>query len=358
MPNLCGYPDGPCSLADDEHAGHPSGPSGKISFANLRKETATMMPAQRPAPATRAPSRMQLANVTKGRLATPLRLVIYGEPGVGKSTFGADAPAPIFLATEEGTSELDCARFPEPQSWTDVLDALAILTDDAHQYRTLVVDTLDWLEPLIWRAVCESARVESIEEVGGGYGKGYTAALDLWRVFLSRLEHLSTTRGMHVVLVCHAQIKRFANPLGEDYDRYQLKLNDKASGLIREWAKAVLFARSETFSAKDPKTKRVRGTESGRRILHTVGSAAYEAKNRYDLPEILPLSWADFEAASGTRQPASAETLRAAIAEMLQGQPAELVAAVTKATTAAGDDAAQLYKIANRLNTKITENAK
>ena len=89
--------------------------------------------------------RMTLDRVVKGRLEAPVRVLIYGPEGVGKSTFAADAPSPIFLAPEAGTNQLDVARFPMPEAWQDVLDAIATLRNDKHDYQTLAIDTLDHL---------------------------------------------------------------------------------------------------------------------------------------------------------------------------------------------------------------------
>ncbi len=78
----------------------------------------------------------------------------------------------------------------------------------------------------------------------GGYGKGYVRALDLWRTLLKKLSILN--HKMHVLMIGHTQIKSFQDPdLASAYDRYQLKINDKAAGLVREAANAVLFVSSK-----------------------------------------------------------------------------------------------------------------
>jgi hypothetical protein len=302
---------------------------------------------------------MRLDTVTRGRVERPMRVLVYGTEGIGKTTFASCAPRPIFIASEDGTSELDVSRFPGPQTWQDVLDAVEELTTGAHDYQTLVVDTLDWLEPLAWAHVVSEARnpkIQSIEDFG--YGKGYAAALDVWRVFLASLERLRATRAMHVILLAHAWIKSFHNPEGEDFDRYEMKLHAKAAGALKEWSDAVLFARYETFAHKDERTKRVRGVSSGARIIHTQRVAAWDAKNRYDLPESLPLDWHAFADAVASRRPVDPAVSRAQI-ETLLGQAGEggdavaLRTLVRETVTKAGDDAAQLARIADRLAAKI-----
>lgn len=298
--------------------------------------------------------RMRLAAVTKGKVVRPLRVLLYGVEGVGKSTFAASAPNPIFIGAEDGTSELDVARFPQPQSWRDMFEALEELTRGQHDYKTVAVDTLDWLEPLCWAALVERARkptITSIEDFG--YGKGYTAAVDEWRLLLGAFERLRAQRGMHVIFLAHSWIKTFKNPEDEDYDRYEMKLNAKAGGLLREWCDTVLFARYETFTTKDDRTKRVRGVSNGARVMHTQRMAAWDAKNRHDLPETLPLDWHAFEEAVRAHRPADPSALRSRIAELLVQADEALCLLVNETVAKAGEDAAQLARIADRLAAKI-----
>jgi hypothetical protein len=235
---------------------------------------------------------MTLGAVTRGRIVAPLRVLVYGIEGIGKSTFAANAPSPIFLGAESGTGALDVARFPQPRSWADVIDAVQTLTRDDHEYKTLAVDSLDWVEPLVWAHVCDELRVKSIEEPG--YGKGYVAALEQWRKLAVMLDTLRTKRGMHIVLIGHALVKPFKNPEGPDYDRYQIKLHEKAAGLFKEWVDELLFAREEVFVSKK-KNERAKAVSGGRNIVHTKHTAAYDAKTRHGLPDGTLLSWEEVE---------------------------------------------------------------
>jgi hypothetical protein len=297
---------------------------------------------------------MTLAAVTRGVVQAPYRLLVHGTDGVGKSTFAANAPAPIFLGAEDGTGHLDVARFPAPERWQDVLDAIRTLTNEAHEYKTLAIDSLDWVEPHIWQAVCDSAGVGNIEEVGGGFGKGYTAALEQWRILLGALEKLQAMKGMHVILISHSLIKLFKNPEGDDFERYVLKLNEKAAGLCREWTKGVYFANYETFAVKE-KSKRVKGVSTGARLIHTQRTAAYDAKDRYGLPESLPLSWEDFDAAAKAAAPADPKALAGEIerkAKILGGEIETFAAGYLEQHKG---DAAALAKLNDRLNGKLGE---
>lgn len=263
------------------------------------------------AQAAQAPrvSRMKLGSVVAGRLDVPLRTMLYGVEGIGKSTFGAQSPKPIFLCAESGTSQLDVARFPEPKSWSDVFDAVRELTDENHDYKTLVIDTLDWLEPLCWDRICERGdkgkRVESIESFG--YGRGFQMALDEWRLLIGALEKLIATKRTNVILLAHSQIRTFKNPEGDDYDRWELKLHAKAAGRLKEWCDDVLFAKYETFSTGKDTRKAV---SDGARVVHTNRMAAWDAKNRNGLPDTMPLSWDEYFAAVKAHAPKSTEDLR------------------------------------------------
>lgn len=316
----------------------------------------TVQPAAPPA------SRMSLGQVTTGKLAQPHRVLLYGTEGIGKSTFGADAPKPIFIPAEQGTHQLDVARFPKPESWRDVLEAVRTLTADSHDFRTLVIDTVDAVEPLLWRHMIDrdqskdrngKPKLHDIEDYG--FGKGFQKALDDWRVLLRALETLQATKQMHLVLIAHSQVRTFKNPEGEDFDRYELKVNPKAGGLLKEWADCVLFAQYETFAKKDEATRRVRGLDTGARLMRVERRAAYDAKNRFGLTESIPLGWSDFDAAT------KAEPDAAALAVEIQRKAKDLGPDVEKAVAATIEKAqgniAALVQINNRLNTRLAEKA-
>lgn len=313
------------------------------------------IPATRPQQQSAAPkpSRMTLSNLVKGPQETPSRIVLYGVEGVGKSTFAANAPSPIFIGAEDGTSQLDVARFPQPETWSEILEAVRTLTNEGHDFRTLVLDTLDWAEPLCWDHVCQKGGKAAIEDFG--YGKGYVAAIDEWRILLAALEALRRAKGMNVVLLAHSWIKKFQNPNGEDFDRYEMKLHAKAAGLIKEWSDAVLFAMYELVTAKDERTKRTRGFDTGKRVLYTTHRAAWDAKNRYSLPEMLPLDWAEFAAGVSRGAPASADELRAEIRTRAEAVGGDDGKRALEAIARAGDDTAKLAQLLNWITTKETK---
>jgi hypothetical protein len=230
-----------------------------------------------------------LSTISRGKRPRHIFALFYGTDGVGKTTICSHAPNPIFIGAEKGTEQLDVARFPQTDSIGELLAQIRALQTEKHEFDSVVLDSLDWVEPLIWKAVCDEGKVENIEQFGGGYGKGYVRALDLWRTLIKELAILN--QNMHVLLIGHAQIKSFQDPeLPTAYDRYQLKINDKAAALVREAADAVLFARFETelVRATGAKTK-VRG--EGKRIMYTESRPGFDAKNRFNLPFVMPLDW-------------------------------------------------------------------
>lgn len=309
-----------------------------------------------PQPAPR-PSKMTLASLVKGKQAEPLTVLLYGVEGIGKSTFGANAPKPIFLDGEGGSSNLDVARFPPPEQWEDVKDAVRVLTMEPHDFGTLVVDTLDWIEPLLWDFCCRRDNEKSIESYG--YGKGYAAALDEWRVFLAALERLRKAKPMHIVLLAHSWIKQFKNPEADDYDRYELKLHPKAGGLLKEWPQAVLFANHDIIAAKEEgngKKKRVRGVDTGRRLIYTQRTAAYDAKNRFNLPPSLTLDWGEFFDAVRASQSADPEVMRQEIERKANELGGELGKKAIDGLARA-DTGEKLSQLNNWLNAKLAEKA-
>lgn len=293
--------------------------------------------------------RMTLKNVTRGKQDRPIRVVIFGVEGCGKSTFGANAPKPIFLCAEDGTSHLDIARFPSPNSWIDAMEAIRVLTHEGHDFKTLVIDSLDWLEPLCWHHVCQLQGKKSIEDFG--FGKGYIAAVDQWRAMLERLDLLVRSRKMHVVMVAHSIIRKVDDPQVGAFDRYQMKLHDKSAAVLREWVDAVLFARHELKVIE--RNGKSRGMSSGSRLLHTTWTAAYDAKNRFDLPDTLPLSWEDFETACKAHTPSDPAKLQAELAELLPRLDDETRGKAEEYLGKAGDNAAKLAQLLDRVRSKV-----
>ncbi len=237
-------------------------------------------------------------NIHRGRRHSPPRLLVYGTEGIGKSTTAAAAPAPIFIPTEDGLDQIDCASFPLAHRLADVESALRTLIQEKHDFETVVIDSADWLERLVWDVLCEQYGVTSIEKVDGGYARGYTHALTHWRRLLADLNTLRNQVGMCVILLAHAKVEKFEDPEHAAYDRYSPRLHKHVTALLTEWSDAVLFATRKIITkteeggfGRDRTIAAGLGRDGGERILRTVGSPACVAKNRFGLPAELPLSW-------------------------------------------------------------------
>jgi hypothetical protein len=303
-------------------------------------------------PATVVPiKRMTLASVRKGRLTVPLRILGYGPEGVGKSTFAAGAPKPIFLNVDRRTAGLDIDRI-EPTTWDEALEVLSALDKESHDYQTIVVDPINWLEPMAFAKVTGGST--PIDKWEGGYGKGRQAALDHWRQLIAALERLWTTKNMNVILLAHAAVKNFADPEGPPYDRYELAMDKGAAGLLRQWCDWVLFMRHEAFAKADPGRK-ARGYSTGARVIHTQYSAAYDAKADAPVPSEIPLSWAEFTQALESVRSA-ADAAKAEIASLLEEiADTEVTRKATAYVADAKNNPGKLAEIANALRVKLNK---
>ena len=236
---------------------------------------------------------ISLASLRRTSGRRPPRIFLYGIHGVGKSTFAAAAPSPVFIQTEEGLDALDVEAFPLARSFDDVMGAIGALYEEEHQFRTVVIDSVDWLEQLIFKDVAQEQKVSSIEDIG--YGKGYTFASSRWATLLEGLDLLRNERGMGVVLIGHAQIKRFEDPMVEGYDRYSPDLHKIASSTLCEWSDIVGFAnfRVATKQIDSGFNKKIaKGVGTGQRTLYVEERPAFTAKSRWRIGADVPLDWA------------------------------------------------------------------
>jgi len=230
-----------------------------------------------------------LDRVKQGDPSLPPRIVLYADEGMGKTTFAAQAPDPLFFCSEDGLG-VDLAHVPriEVEKFDDVMMNIDDMIENAGHYKTVVLDTADWLERLVHEELMKSAGVDTIEKVGGGYGKGYKASEERLNTLLAKLDMLRMRQRVMPIILAHTNVRPFANPIGDDHDLYELKCHKGFAGLLREWPDCLLFAGYEVFSSKDDRKKNGSKVVGGERLLFTGKHPAYRAKNRANLPEVLP----------------------------------------------------------------------
>lgn len=230
--------------------------------------------------------------IIRGKIPGAKKVVVYGPEGIGKSTFAAHFPEPLFIDTEGSTKDMDVARTESPTSWMMLMEQVRYVKNHPELCRTLVVDTADWAEMLCITQICDKNHKASIEEFG--YGKGYVYVQEEFGRLLNALEEV-VKAGIHVVLTAHAKMRKFEQPdeLGA-YDRWEMKLTKQTAPMVKEWADMVLFANYKTFvinvdgqGVQKGKNK----AQGGKRVMYTSHHSCWDAKNRYGLPEELPFEY-------------------------------------------------------------------
>ena len=242
-----------------------------------------------------------LDSVIVGKTPLPPRVMIYGYEGVGKSTFAASAPKPIFIQTENGLNQISTNKFPLAKTWDEVVAQMSAIAEEEHDFQTLVIDSLSGLERLIFAEVCKRFGVKNIEKADGGYARGYKHALDWWETFLQGLEVISTKRNMMIILIAHVGVQEVKDPESQTYHRTAPRMHHLAEGMISQWCDAVLQAKqnfriqktTEGFGSERAIATAL-GADGGERVIRTVGTAAVIAKNRFGLPEYMPLDFNTF----------------------------------------------------------------
>ena len=232
-----------------------------------------------------------MLKIIEGREKRPLKIVIYGPEGIGKSTFASKFPDPLFIDTEGGTSNLDVRRIKCSKSWDELLLIVKEIIKNPTICKTLVLDTADWSETMCINAVTEKYRKNNIEDFG--YGKGYTYLLDEYTRLLSLFDELIEV-GINVVITAHAKPRKFELPEEQGaFDRYEMKLTRQVAPVIKEWCDALFFVNYKIYVVTtENNTKKAQG---GKRVLYTTHNPTYDAKNRFDLPEELELKFEAIE---------------------------------------------------------------
>ena len=228
-----------------------------------------------------------MLNISTGVVNRAKRVGIYAGEGVGKTTLAAAFPDPLFIDTEGGTAHMDVRRIDRPETWEELVDIVEEVAKTPGICKTLVLDTADWAEWLCIDKVCRDYHCKSIE--APGYGKGYTYLAENFSGLLKSFDKVIAS-GIHVVITAHAKMRKFEQPdeLGA-YDRWEMKLSKQVAPLLKEWTDLLLFLNYKTFVVQtDTNTNKVQG---GKRVMYTTHHPCWDAKNRFGLPDEMPLDY-------------------------------------------------------------------
>lgn len=263
-------------------------------------------------------------NISRGKVPCAQRVLIYGPEGIGKTTLASQFPDPLFIDTEGSTNHIDVARFDPPTSWQMLLSQVQYVIDNPHICKTLVIDTADWAEKLEIEDLCHRKGWDGLE--GAGYGKGYQYSAEEFGKLLNKLNEV-INKGVNVVMTAHAQLRKVELPeeIGA-YDHWELKTSKKVAPMIKEFMDAVLFLTYKVNVINVDNQGAAKGknkAQGGRRVIHTTHTPFWDAKNRYGMPDELPLEYASIAPIfSAQPQPAAPAPASApAVAEPAKSAP-------------------------------------
>jgi hypothetical protein len=292
-------------------------------------------------------------NITRGIISTPPRLIVYGKAGLGKTSFACGVEYPSTKAREDvlcldyegGTFNMDVHRVKGAETWKGSLELIIEASREKGPWKTLVLDTVDKLEDQATKAVCDEGKKQSLADFK--YGDGFEALAAKWREMLWALEE-ARDNGRAVILVCHVQTKTIDDPTIGKYDRYIPALSKRCWGATHRWADAVLFANYEQGLHEG------RAIQTGQRLLYTTEGTGFEAKNRYGLPPVMPLSWSGFEREMSLLG-RTADAVRTEIRALAGPAGGELATKAEAHLKEAGDDVRKLCAVERALQKKLAE---
>ena len=179
-----------------------------------------------------------LDTIQKGIHKVPLRALIYGPNGIGKSHFAGEFPAPLFMDIEGNIDHLDVAK-QRITTWQEAIDFLTFLQSTKHPYKTLVVDSLDQLQYLAHPIAMTLSNVKNMNE---GYGKAWLHLITMFEEFRQECTVLSEAQGLHLIFISHNKIQRIHDLEQGDRDMLAPSLNDKIAFLFLDWCNLIGYA--------------------------------------------------------------------------------------------------------------------
>jgi cell division septation protein DedD len=215
--------------------------------------------------------------IIKGKVHEPVKAVVYGPEGIGKTTFASQWPNPLIIDVEKGAAQVGTDRVI-PTSYEEVKAIISNLKQDAQGYKTIVFDTADWLEKMISKMVCDREGLSSIESVK--FGKAWVMVAEEWKRLCDQLDNLRVSQAVNILFLAHSTIRNFNPPVEEKYDRWEMKLSKQGNSILKEWVSLIFFVNYEVIVTENK-------AAGGQRYMYSTHSPCWDAKNRYGLKDKL-----------------------------------------------------------------------
>lgn len=228
---------------------------------------------------------INLAELNKAKQHPPI-IVLHGHEGTGKSTTANGFPNAFWLNLENSTYDFEPYQVQVPANYGALMEMLEALQEQEHDFKTLIIDTLDKLEIMMTASVCNANGWNSISDPD--WGKGYSARTTEFQKFWSIIKDLNTRRNMVIVLIAHSVVVPVTDPILPSYDKHTLNIYKTENAFVRREADLIGYCMIEAFTTTDG--TRNLATTAGERQIRTHPNPAYDAKTRRsDMPEILPM---------------------------------------------------------------------
>jgi hypothetical protein len=237
--------------------------------------------------------------VVSGKQMKPLAVLAHGERGTGKTNLPIEAYKAIWIGNEE-TDEYDVARLPKIEFWevpnknspnaeAGFINQLQWLLNGEHDYKSLVVDTMDGLETIAENYILSGAPGKTMATAFGGYGKAYEKMELMFKIVRDQyLVPLRDKRGMNIIILCHTEKYKVEDPMtSTSYDRYQTAMHKSVKPVFEDWVSAIFFVSYQLYKAENQAGKE-HAVGSGARVIYTEERPSHVAKNRFSLPYEIP----------------------------------------------------------------------